>query len=407
MPAFDYTARDSGGRSIKGQLEAASMDAAASQLLAAGSTPIKIQPAKSAAQQSLNIDLRVLLSKQVKLADVVIFCRQMQTLTRAGVPIIRAIDGLADNTSHLRLKQALKRITTQLESGFSLSRAMAQHKKIFSDLFLSMVNVGENTGRLDQVFAQLSSYLELEQETRKRIQAALRYPAFVFLVIIGAMFLINIKVIPAFANAFSSLGNELPPLTQLLIAVSDFFVAYWWLVAGALVGSVFAFSSYIRTPSGRYLWDRYKLKMPLVGSILSRATLGRFARSFSLALDAGVPLIQALNSVSEAVDNAFMKQRIQGMRISVERGESISRAAQNSRMFTPLVLQMIHVGEETGSIDQLLAEVAGFYEREVEYDIKKLSDAIEPIMIVIIGAIVTVLALGIFLPLWELSSGGR
>jgi MSHA biogenesis protein MshG len=285
-----------------------------------------------------------------------------------------------------------------------LSSSLARHPHIFTSLFISMVRVGEETGRLDESFLRITQYLEREKETRERIKTALRYPVFVIIAIGIALAIINIWVIPVFAGLFEKAGVPLPWQTRVLLAISAFFVAWWPVMLGGIIGAIFGFRLYIKTDNGRYWWDRNKLKIPLVGDIIMRATLARFARAFSMALTSGVPLIQAMTVVARSVDNEFIAEYILNMRNGIERGESLTRTATLTNIFTPLVLQMLAVGEETGKVDDLLADVADYYEREVDYDIKNLSSAIEPIMIVIIGIMVLILALGVFLPMWDLAT---
>jgi MSHA biogenesis protein MshG len=293
-------------------------------------------------------------------------------------------------------------LASELESGRSLSVAMASHPKVFSRLIISLVHVGENTGRLDDAFLQLTFYFEQELETRKQIKQATRYPIFVLFALAVAMVILNIFVIPQFANMFARFNAELPWSTQLLLASSSFFINFWPLLLVILVATVVGVSFYLQTPAGKYRFGRWKLKVPIIGSIINRATLGRFARSFSMMLKAGVPITTALSLVAEAVDNDYLGEKIREMRRSIERGESLLRVSQQSNMFTNLVLQMVSVGEETGQMDEMLTEVAGFYEREVAFDLKSLTAKIEPILIAIVAAMVLLLALGIFTPMWDM-----
>jgi len=291
-----------------------------------------------------------------------------------------------------------------LEAGTELSTAMRAHPKIFTNLFVSLVGVGENSGRLDLVFKQLSEYMERDLATMKSIKTALRYPSFVLIAITIAIAIINIKVIPAFAGMFEKFGAQLPLPTRILIGISDFFVNYWLYLFAAIVAGVAWVHHYVNTPEGSRVWGRKKLRLIVVGDIIERASLARYARSFGLMLNAGLPLSNALELSARAVDNPYLGDKIRGIRTGVERGEGLFQTHLVSGMFTPLVLQMISVGEESGQVDALLAEVAAFYESEVDYDVKQLSDRIEPIMIVIMAGFVTVLALGIFLPMWDMYS---
>ncbi|MGE0080563.1 MAG: type II secretion system F family protein [Thiohalomonadaceae bacterium] len=406
MPQYSYRARNSLGELVQGTIEASSAEAVAAQLLNTGVTPIDIGEAQT--RSDAFGTLRARFSQGTpSLDDLILFCRQMYTLTRAGVPIIRGITGLAETTRHPALAEVLKRIRIELEAGRELSTALAQFPHIFSSLVVSMVKVGENTGRLEEAFLQLARYLELERDTRNRVKTALRYPTFVLVAISIAIAVVNIFVIPAFANVFASMKTELPWQTRMLIATSDFFVAWWPAMLVAVAISVIGFNYWIKTENGRYRWDRFKLHIPIAGSIIQRALLGRFARSFAMTMRSGVPLIQALTVVARAVDNTYVAQRIVAMRTGVERGDSLSRTAATTGMFTPLVLQMMNVGEETGGVDAMMDEVADFYEREVDYDLKNLASSIEPILIVAVGVLVLILALGIFLPMWDLTQLAR
>ena len=408
MSNFHYKGRTNRGDAIEGDLEAATADAVATQLFNSGITPITILESKIATQK--NITFKNLFGEKVGLDDLVLFSRQMYTLMKSGVPIIRSITSLSDSTRNETLSKALKDIVMDLESGRELSHAFSRHPKIFSNLYVSIVQVGENTGRLDEGFLQIAEYQELEKETRDRIKTAMRYPTMVFVAIGAAIAIINLFVIPAFANIYAKFDAELPWATKLLIATSNFTVAYWpYLLAGIILSAV-GINMYVKTDEGRYKWHKYKLRIPIVGSIVYRSLLARFARSFAMATRAGVPLIQTMTVVSRAADNDYLAERILQMRNGIERGDTLTRTAAASNMFSPLVLQMMAVGEETGAVDELLQEVAEYYEREVDYDLKNLSSAIEPILIVAIGIMVFVLALGVFLPMWDLAAaakGGR
>jgi MSHA biogenesis protein MshG len=400
MAQFSYTARKSSGELATGILEAPDASTVAQILAGRSFTPIEIT--ENSQEQTAELSQISFFTPNVKLDDLVIFSRQMYSLAKSGIPILRAVKGLADTTSSKRMALALDDVADQLERGRTLSSALNKHDQVFGRLFVSIVHVGENTGKLDEAFLQLSFYLEREQETRKQIKAATRYPMFVMIAIVIAMVIMNIVVIPIFAEMFLSFGAELPLMTRILLATSNFFITKWpYLIVGIALAT-FLLIRYLRTENGRYKWDRTKLRLPIVGSIFERTLLGRFARSFSMMLVSGVPLTSALNLVAEAVNNVFMAERILGMRKNIEKGESLSRVANSSKLFTPLALQMISVGEETGRVDELLAEVAEFYEREVDYDLKSLTSKIEPILITIVAGMVLILALGIFTPMWDM-----
>ncbi|WP_273764745.1 MSHA fimbrial biogenesis protein MshG [Aeromonas hydrophila] len=404
MSSFAYKGRDSQGNVVSGVVEAATEMAAAEQLMRRGVMPTELKPGKAKAAA---LDWSLLLERGVRLDELVVFSRQMYALTRAGIPILRAIAGLEESAHSKPLKRALHALGEDLGNGRPLSSSMQAHPRVFSSLFVAIIHVGENTGQLEEAFLQLANYFELELETRKRIKTAMRYPSFVLIAIGIAMVILNIMVIPVFAGMFAKFGVELPLATRILLATSHFFVHYWWVMLGVLLAMVFGWRRWVSTVKGKLTWHRWQLKLPIVGTIIERSLLARFARSFSMMLKAGVPLNTALSLVADAVDNAWMAGRIRDMRAGIERGESLLRTAGSSGLFTPLVMQMIAVGEETGQVDDLLHEAAEYYEREVDYDLKSLTARIEPILIGIVAVMVLILALGIFTPMWDMMRAVR
>lgn len=405
MSQFRYTGRDAQGGRVSGTLQGSSSDGVASELLAQKITPLTIEEQAEQGGEDLLATLQEKLRrKRVDLDELIIFCRQMFSLSKAGVPIIRAIGGLAESHRNLYFREVLQEVRADLEGGLSMAVALNGHPKVFGTLFVSMVSVGENTGQLDQAFRQLSGYLELERETRKRIKQATRYPLFVMAAMAVALVVINLLVIPAFAKVFEQFNADLPWPTRALIGTSQFFQDFWWLLALLLGGGLYAFFKWTQSDAGGLKWDAIKLRLPIVGGIFERIALARFTRTFAMMYKAGVPLLQTLSINSASVGNRHIGQAVLGMREGVERGEALTRTASASGLFTPLVLQMMAVGEETGALDDLFVEVADFYEQEVDYDLKQLADAIEPILIVAMGVMVLVLALGVFLPMWELAS---
>ncbi|HAG29539.1 MAG TPA: MSHA biogenesis protein MshG [Alteromonas macleodii] len=406
MPQFKYAGKSTQGGPQKGVIEAASSQAAAQALLSQNIVPLTIVESKkrSAENEGDGFDITRLFQQKVGLDEMIIFSRQMYSLLKAGIPIIRAIKGLSENASHKRFQEILKDIADQLEQGRSLSSSMAKYEKVFTRLTISVVVVGENTGKLDDVFLQLALYFEREQETRKRIKSALRYPTFVLIALAIAMFILNLFVVPVFTQMFERFDTELPIMTRVLIGTSNFFVSYWWLLIIVIVGGIFAVKQYVSSTNGRLKWDKFKLKLPVVGSIIERSLLSRYSRSFSMILRAGVPLTAGLSLTADAVDNAHMQKRIKEMRQGIEKGESLLRVSKNSELFSTLVLQMIAVGEETGRLEPLLEESADYYEREVDFDLKSLTAKIEPILIGFVAVMVLILALGIFTPMWNMMS---
>lgn len=408
MSQFRYTGRDAQGDKISGTLQGASSDAVVSELLAQRITPLTIEEQAQQSDDDVFAALKERLrSKSVDLEELIIFCRQMYSLSKAGVPIIRAIGGLGESHRNLYFREVLQEVRSDLEGGMSMAVALHAHPKVFGTLFISMISVGENTGQLDQAFRQLSGYLEMERETRKRIKQATRYPMFVMLAMVVALVVINLFVIPAFAKVFEQFHAQLPLPTRILIGTSQFFQEYWWLMGLVVAGAIYAFIRWKQTDAGALKWDQMKLRFPIVGGVFERIALARFTRTFAMMYKAGVPLLQTLSINSASVGNLYIGRAILSMREGVERGEALTSTASTSGLFTPLVLQMMAVGEETGALDDLFIEVADFYEQEVDYDLKQLADAIEPILIVAMGIMVLVLALGVFLPMWELASAAK
>jgi MSHA biogenesis protein MshG len=404
MPTFTYRGRNGAGEAISGVLEGATAGAVADLLFGSGVTPLEIKPAPASAlkkKAGTNAGFN-LFAPKILHVDILLFTRQLYTLLKSGVPIMRALAGLQESSVNPTMKSMLGQIRESLDSGRELSMSLARHPKAFTPFYLAMVRVGEMTGRLEEVFLRLFDHMEFERFMSEQVKSALRYPSFVVLAMAVAMFVVNIWVIPAFAKVFQGFGAELPLMTRALIGFSNFMVNWWPALIGAVVAAGFAFGAWKRTPRGRYVWDRTKMRIPIAGKIVQKATLARFARSFALASRSGVPVIQALTTVAQTVDNAYIAGKVEKMRDQVERGESVLRAAISSGAFTPVVLQMIAVGEESGSLDEMMEEISRMYQSEVEYELKTLAQQIEPVLIVMLGAMVLVLALGIFLPLWDL-----
>ena len=398
-----YRGRNGAGEIVQGSMEGANAGAVADQLVGSGVTPVEIRAAEAAAEKAGSGAGAIKLFRQkVEHMDVLLFSRQIHTLLRSGVPIMRALAGLQESSNNPAMKEVLQDVRESLDSGRELSLSLARHPKAFSPFYLSMVRVGEMTGRLEEVFIRLFDHLAFERFMKDQVKSALRYPSFVVASMVIAVVIVNIFVIPAFAKVFKGFGAELPLMTRMLIGFSDFMLNWWPALLLGGVGVVFAFNSWRRTRRGRYDWDRLKLKIPIAGKIVRKATLARFEASFALASRSGVPIIQALTNVAETVDNAYIADKVEKMRDGVERGESILRTSIAAGVFTPVVLQMIAVGEESGALDDMMKEVSDMYQSEVEYELKTLAQQIEPILIIALGIMVLILALGIFLPLWDL-----
>ena len=403
MANFAYKGRDAAGKLVEGVLDGASAGSVADILLGRGLTPISIQPARGKAVKAGGGDLALALFKpRVEHVDILLFSRQIHTLLKAGVPIMRALSGLQESATNPSMKDVIRDVRESLEAGRELSVSLARHPKVFTPFYISMVRVGEATGLLDEIFLRLFEHLEFERYMREQVKSALRYPMFVVLAMAAAIVVVNIFVIPAFAKVFQGFGAELPIMTRLLLGFSEFMVNWWPTMLGGGIVAAFAFRSWVGTRQGRMQWEALALRMPIAGKIVSKAAMARFARSFALSTRSGVPVMQALSNSAQTVDNSYIAAKIEGMRDNVERGESVLRAAIGTAFFTPVVLQMVAVGEESGALDDMMEEIGQMYQKEVEYELKTLGQQIEPILIVCLGALVLVLALGIFLPMWDL-----
>ena len=402
MPYFAYRGRNPQGELVRGVIEGSDSGAVAEQLINSGVSPVDISATRAPATSVEDAWWNRLFAKGIVLEDLLLFSRQMHTLLKAGVPILRALSGLQESATTPAFAQVIHEVKQSLDAGRELNVSFRRHPRVFSPFYVSMVRVGEFTGRLDEVFLRLYNHLEFERDMRERVKQALRYPAFVIVAMVVAMFIVNIFVIPAFAKLFAGFKTELPIITRGLLAFSNFTVAYWPTVLALAGGGYIGFRLWVATVAGRYKWDRLKLRLPISGKIVLKATLARLSRALALSLKSGVPVVQALSVCAPTVDNAFITQRVEQMRDGVERGESLRRTATTTGVFTPVVVQMISVGEEAGELDDMLSEVADMYQREVEYELKTLSSQIEPVLIIALGILVLLLALGVFLPIWEL-----
>jgi MSHA biogenesis protein MshG len=402
---FRYRGRSGRGELMTGQLEADDAGAVAARLLKLGITPLDIAP-DAAPGTSQGASIQELLQRlgmgRPSSADLVLFSRQMYSITKSGLPLLRGLRGLAQTTHNAVLRAALHDVLQSLESGRDIASSLARHPGIFSPLFISMVRVGESTGTLDNSFLRLCEYLSQDQDVQDRVKSAVRYPLIVIGVIGIAIAVITVFVIPNFAPLFKVLGNDIPLPTRIIMGTSEIARKHGIsLIAGAIFG-LYAFKRHIATEAGRYRWDRFKLKLPVLGELLHLAILSRVTRSLSISLEAGLPMIQALTLLSRSSGNEYLAEKLVRLRDAVERGEALSTAAGGTGIFTPLVLQMLLVGEETGELGQLLGEVAGYYQREVDFRLRNLTAMLEPLLIIGVGAMVLILALGVFLPMWNM-----
>ena len=407
MELYEYKGRNKHGDVMTGTIESASPDAVADWLLGSGIAPVSIQVRRDAPSSQPEWLTRIREYGMLGLRDRLLFTRQMATMVRSGVPMIQALASIQKSTQNVALIRILRNLRSDLEKGMSLSQGMARHPSFFDEYYVAMVRVGENSGALEEIFRRLFDQLQFEGHMQKKIKSAIRYPAFVITAIAIAVGILTVFVIPAFAKFFDKFNAKLPLATRMLLATSEFAVNYWYLVILAIVAVFVGFRAYVNQKAGRYQWDKFKLRIPIAGPIVKKATLARFCRSLSTASRSGVPLVQAFTLVSRVVNNAFYEERILQMRAGIERGDSILRVAQTAEVFTPIELQMISVGEDTGDVDGMLGQVADLYQEEVEFEIDRLSDTMEPILMAVMGLLVLILMLGVFLPMWQLGAAAK
>jgi len=397
---FNYTAIDSTGKKISGLTEADNSRDAAASITRLGYTPLQILTQEPPPTAIIPLRRR----KKVDAAELQLFSQQMSSMLKAGVPIMRALSATSDPNAKSNISAVAANISVALQAGKPLAQAMSQHPECFDNYYLAMIKVGEATGTIDAIFKRLHGHLEFQRQMTAQMKAALRYPAIVISVIFAALFIVNFFVIPAFAKVYQGFKSELPFFTKLLIGTSDVIINYWWLIGLTLVGLVFLVKSWLKTTKGELLWDEWKLKIPVIGNIAHKAILARFAQSLSLALSSGLPVSTAISLVGETTDNAWIAKKLGLIKTQLERGETLYRSCYQSGAFNTPTLQMILVGEESGTLDEMLNEISNLYQEQVEYDLKNIAAKLEPILLLVLGGLVLVLALGIFLPIWGLSS---
>jgi MSHA biogenesis protein MshG len=406
MPVYMYKGRNARGDLMEGRIESPNAHAVAIWMTTVGITPVTISEARAAGTTPKWLTD---LFGQAKLdeMELLLFTRQMGALVRAGVPMMQALSSLQKSTRKQHLLSMLSTIRDDLDRGLELSAALARHPASFNEFYVSMVKVGESSGQLETVFRRLHEQIEFDMDMRRKLKAALRYPTFVIIALAIALSIINIWVIPTFASVYQQMGVSLPFITRALIGFSTLTVQYWWVLVGIAFVAVIAVRIYYKSAEGRRNLDELKLRIPIFGPILNKGAMARYAFSFATASEAGIPLVQTYTLTSKVVGNAHFERKIIQMREGVERGESIFRTAQNAGIFSPLELQMLSVGEETGRMDEMLRSISQMYQEEVDFEVTRLAQTLEPILITGLGVIVAILMLGVFLPMWDLAQLAR
>lgn len=398
MPeTYTYKARDKSGNLVNGSLEADSEGLVLQRLREMGYTPL--EASKKSAGMNLEINLR---PGKVKLKEVAVFSRQFATMVNSGLPILRALAILGEQTESKELKKSIVGVRMEVEHGSSLSGAMSKFPKAFNDLYIAMVKSGETGGMLDEVMLRLADEIEKEVHLRQKIKSAMTYP----IAVVGLVFLIMsamlLFVVPQFQSIYGELGGTLPLPTRLLLEMSKIFKSYWWVVLGLTIGLVQFLKRYKKTERGRSQIDAFKLRVPIFGNLFHKTALSRFSSTLGMLLKSGVPILQAMDIVVDTVNNRVISRAVVDVQASVREGESIAGPLSKHKVFPPMVVQMLAVGEETGQVDTMLNKVAIFYDNEVEAMVDALTSLIEPLLIAVIGGCVGAAVIALYMPMFDI-----
>lgn len=406
MPSFEYQVKDQGGKDQNGVQEAPDVGTLVSSLRSQGFIIIRVSEVK----RSKSFKVGKGPSRQhgksgnVKLDDLVVFSRQMATLVGAGVPLIQALDILAEQVEKEKLRAILQHIHQEVQGGKSFSDSMEKYHRVFSTLFINMVRAGEQSGSLEEILDRIATYLEKSSALQKKVKSALMYPAAVSVMAFLITFGMLTFVIPKFAEMFEGLNAELPALTRGLIDFSRFLAANWLIVLGGLGGSIFGFFQFIKTPVGGLAWDSFKIRMPVFGPLLLKVAVSKFSRTLATLVRSGVQILSSLEIVSKTSGNRRLELVIHSLMDSVKKGESISGPLEKSQVFPTMVVRMIAIGEETGELEEMLMKIADFYEKEVDAAVDGLTSLIEPLIIAFLGVVIGGIVIAMFLPIFTLTN---
>jgi len=397
MPNFKYNARDQEGKSVAGVIEAISLANVLTALRAKELIIISINEVKSKKGLSRSS------GRRIKLDDLVVFSRQLATMVAAGIPLVQGLDILKEQVENKGFRDVVRDLGEKIEAGDSLSDALSRHPRIFSNLFVSMIRAGESSGTLDEILDRLASYLEKSASLRRKVTSALVYPIAVTVMAILISLVLVLKVIPGFKDIFTTLGADLPLPTMLLIGLSDIVRQYFLLVSAGLVVLFLVISAYKKTPSGTLLFDRFKLQMLVFGPLFKKVSVSKFTRTLSTLVRSGVPILNALEIVGKTADNKVVEGAVDEVRSSVREGESIAEPLSRHKVFPPMVVRMISVGEETGKLEDMLSKIADFYDEQVDAAVAGLTSLIEPLIIAFLGIVIGAIVIAMFLPILRLT----
>ncbi|MEQ1631086.1 MAG: type II secretion system F family protein [Planctomycetota bacterium] len=410
---FKFEARDAAGQTVRGSISAESQTDVVADLRRRNLTPIDIKKSGGGffgKKAKSGKALRTMAKKaSAKRGELEIFTRQLSTMLSAGIPMLEALEILADQAESPGFAYCLDRVVDDIRSGSDLSRSMEQHRKVFSHIYVSMIRAGEVSGQLDTILTRLAEYLEASAHLRQEIKSAMTYPVISLVLVFGIASFLMIGIVPSFKPVFESLEVELPGLTVFIMDIAFFMKDYWYVIFGGMAAAFVALKLVIQTPKGSYAKDAFVLKLPVFGVLFKKVALSRFARTFSTLVKSGVPILGAMEIVSDTAGNGVISAIVDSARDSVRNGDSLSEPFGKSDVFPPMVVKMMAIGERSGALDALLEKIAEFYDQQVESEVKGLTSMIEPIMIAVMGVIVGGIVLAVFLPIFKLQeklSGG-
>lgn len=398
MPQFAYSAIDASGRTIKGQIDADSEELVLHKLheQQLHVTEIKSSRSKSAGGRKL------FGSNKVKLKGIVIMSRQFATMIDAGIPMLRCLDILTTQSKDALMRSTMGEIANDVRGGLSLNEALAKHPNVFSKLYVNMIRAAEIGGVLDLILERLSAFLEYEMEVKGKIKSAMMYPILVLIFSMVMLFALFTFVLPKFKEIFMGMDVKIPPVTNFLFSIGDFFQAFWYIPIGLVVGAFVGYKLWSRSEKGAYQLDFLKLKMPLVGEIILKMSIARFARTFGTLISSGVPMMRSLEIVGETTGNRVLSNAIDGARNSIREGQKLSDPFEQSGLFPSMVTHMVDIGEESGRLSEMLVKIGDFYDQEVEQTVKGLTSMIEPMLIIFMGVIVGFIAISVMTPIFKL-----
>ena len=401
VAVYKYKAIDNTGRPIEAEFHANTKDEVLSMLREKGYTPVKIELQE---QKSKDVGDIGLFQKKVKIKDISVFCKQLYTMLNAGMPLSNALDVLADQTENKVLRLTTKDVYSQVQTGAVLSQAMKKHKKIFPNLLITMVEAGEMTGNLDNVLAKMSEHYEKENKINSKIKGAMVYPAVLSVAAVAVVIFLLTFIMPTFTGMFTSSGVELPLPTRILMGISDALKNYWYIFIAVIGTIIFSINRYGKTETGKRQFDNLKLRIPVVGSSVTKIATSRFTRTLSTLMASGIPIVPAMEAAANVTNNQIVIDGMKKVVEDVKKGLSISYLLKTMHFFPPMVISMVGIGEESGSLEDMLSKTADYYDEELDASIQKMLALLEPLLIVFMGVIVGFIVISMMLPIFDLSS---